>query len=93
MRPSWRFRVVQPPGLTSGWSHPQARVSLLMSVQRVLAHSSTWWTLAPNRGSSDGPLQMRLGQPIEYDAASGRVTNCDEAARYLRPEFRKGWTL
>jgi hypothetical protein len=38
------FRVIQPPGLTSGWSHPQARVSLLMSVQRVLAHSSTWWT-------------------------------------------------
>jgi len=42
--PSQRFRVIQPPGLTSEWSHPQARVSLLMSVQRVLAHSSTWWT-------------------------------------------------
>jgi predicted dehydrogenase len=40
-----------------------------------------------------GNVSVRLGQPIEYDAANGRVTNCDEAARYYRPEFRKGWTL
>src|SRR4051794_1039710 len=29
-----------------------------------------------------GNIAVRLGQPIEFDAESGRVTNCDEAARY-----------
>ncbi|MBX6314213.1 MAG: Gfo/Idh/MocA family oxidoreductase [Isosphaeraceae bacterium] len=40
-----------------------------------------------------GNVAVRLGQPIEYDAASGRVTNCPEAAPFVRPEFRSGWTL
>jgi hypothetical protein len=40
-----------------------------------------------------GNVAVRVGQPIDYDAASGRVTNCPEAARYLKPEYRKGWTL
>ena len=40
-----------------------------------------------------GNVSVRLAQPIEYDADSGRVTNCSEAAHYLRPEFRPGWTL
>jgi predicted dehydrogenase len=40
-----------------------------------------------------GNVSVRLGRPIEYDAASGRVTNCPDADRYVRPEYRKGWTL
>jgi len=40
-----------------------------------------------------GNVAVRLGRPIEYDAAAGRVTNSDEAARYVRPEYRRGWTL
>src|SRR5262249_27498032 len=40
-----------------------------------------------------GNVAVRLGKPIEYDAASGRVTNCSEADRFVRPEFRSGWTL
>src|SRR5262249_2661843 len=40
-----------------------------------------------------GNVSVRLGQPIEFDAATGRVTNCAEAARYIRPEFRSGWNL
>jgi len=40
-----------------------------------------------------GNVSVRLGQPIEYDAVAGRVTNNPEAARYVRPEFRKGWGL
>ncbi len=40
-----------------------------------------------------GNVSVRLGKPIEYDADSGRVTNCSEAAAYIRPEYREGWTL
>jgi len=40
-----------------------------------------------------GNVSVRLGKAIEFDADSGRVTNCTEAARFLRPEYRSGWTL
>jgi predicted dehydrogenase len=40
-----------------------------------------------------GNVAVRLGRAIDYDAATGRVTNVDEAARLVRPEFRKGWEL
>ena len=40
-----------------------------------------------------GVVALRAGQPIEYDGASGRVTNGDEANRYLDREYRKGWEL
>jgi predicted dehydrogenase len=40
-----------------------------------------------------GNAAVRAGKPIEYDAASGTVTNCPEAARFVRPEYRAGWSL
>jgi predicted dehydrogenase len=41
-----------------------------------------------------GNVSVRLGgKALEFDAASGRVTNEPEAARYIKPEFRKGWTI
>jgi predicted dehydrogenase len=40
-----------------------------------------------------GNVAVRLGRPIDYDAATGRVTNAPEAARLVRPEYRKGWEL
>jgi predicted dehydrogenase len=40
-----------------------------------------------------GNVAVRLGKAIEYDAASGRVTNCPDADRFVRPEYRSGWSL
>jgi predicted dehydrogenase len=40
-----------------------------------------------------GNVAVRVGRPIEYDAASGRVTNLSEADRFVRPAFREGWGL
>jgi predicted dehydrogenase len=40
-----------------------------------------------------GNVSVRLGKPIEYDAKAGTVTNCAEAAKYVHPAFRAGWTL
>ena len=41
-----------------------------------------------------GVLAMRLkNTPLEWDAENLKVTNCDEAAQYVKPPFREGWTL
>ena len=40
-----------------------------------------------------GNVAMRVGKRLEYDGATGRVTNCPEAAQFVHPEYRKGWTL
>jgi predicted dehydrogenase len=41
-----------------------------------------------------GVLAMRLKDtPLEWDSENMIVTNCDEAAKYVKPAFREGWTL
>jgi len=40
-----------------------------------------------------GNLAIRTGKRIEWDAEKMRVTNAPEANRYVRREYRKGWTL
>ncbi|HXI69839.1 MAG TPA: Gfo/Idh/MocA family oxidoreductase [Verrucomicrobiae bacterium] len=40
-----------------------------------------------------GLVAYRAGQKIEYDGATGRVTNSDAANAYLSRPYREGWTL
>jgi predicted dehydrogenase len=40
-----------------------------------------------------GVVALRAEQPIEYDGARGRITNSEDANRYLDREYRKGWEL
>jgi hypothetical protein len=40
-----------------------------------------------------GNVAVRVGQPLAYDADSMTVTNCPQAAEFIRPQFRKGWEL
>jgi hypothetical protein len=40
-----------------------------------------------------GNVAMRVGKKIEYDGQTGQVTNCPEAAQFVKREYRKGWTL
>lgn len=40
-----------------------------------------------------GNVAYRAGRPIEYDPATGRVTNAPEAERWLAKEYRKGWGI
>jgi hypothetical protein len=40
-----------------------------------------------------GNLAVRTGRRIEWDVARMKVTNDREAQRYVRSEYRKGWTL
>jgi predicted dehydrogenase len=40
-----------------------------------------------------GLVAYRVGQKIEYDAKTGRVTNVDEANALLSRKYRDGWVL
>ncbi len=40
-----------------------------------------------------GNVSYRVGKPLEWDAVNLKVTNCPEAEKYLRREYRKPWTL
>jgi predicted dehydrogenase len=40
-----------------------------------------------------GVVSYRLGKPLTWDAKNLRAVNEPEAERFLRTEYRKGWTL
>ena len=40
-----------------------------------------------------GMVALRADEPIDYDGASGRITNVPDANRFLDREYRKGWSL
>jgi len=40
-----------------------------------------------------GMVAYRVGKKLDYDSASGRVTNSAEGNALLRREYRPGWTL
>jgi predicted dehydrogenase len=40
-----------------------------------------------------GLVAHRAGKRLEYDPATGRVTNVAEANEYLKRQYRSGWTL
>ncbi len=40
-----------------------------------------------------GNIAKRVDARIEWDAQNLKVTNLSEANRYVRTEYRKGWSL
>jgi predicted dehydrogenase len=40
-----------------------------------------------------GNVAYRTGKKLEWDAATLKAKNCPEADRFIRKEYRKGWTL
>ena len=40
-----------------------------------------------------GVVAFRTGRRIEWDGPNMRSTNCSEAEQYLKPEYRRGWSL
>jgi hypothetical protein len=40
-----------------------------------------------------GNVSYRVGQPLEWDARALVATNCPEAQKFLRREYRKPWSL
>jgi hypothetical protein len=40
-----------------------------------------------------GNVAYRAGKKIEWDSAAQRITNAPDANRFLRRDYRAGWTL
>jgi predicted dehydrogenase len=40
-----------------------------------------------------GNVAYRVGKKLQWDAANLKATDCPEADKYLRREYRQGWTL
>jgi hypothetical protein len=40
-----------------------------------------------------GNVAIRAGKQIQWDAAQARVTNVEEANRYVQASYRNGWSL
>lgn len=40
-----------------------------------------------------GNVAYRVGKKLEWDAANLKATNCPEADKYIRKEYRKGWEV
>ena len=40
-----------------------------------------------------GLVAYRVGKELDYDGATGRVTNSDEANELLKRTYRPGWVL
>jgi predicted dehydrogenase len=40
-----------------------------------------------------GLVAYRVGKKLEYNGATGKVTNCPEANEFLSRKYRAGWTL
>ena len=40
-----------------------------------------------------GAVALRAGKKIDYDSASMKITNDEEANKYLTREYRKGWEI
>ena len=38
-------------------------------------------------------VALRAGKRVEYDTVNMSITNDDEANKYLKREYRKGWEL
>jgi predicted dehydrogenase len=51
------------------------------------------WADYLTEGVLVGNLALRAGKPLVWDAAALRVTNVEEANRYVREPYRDGWSL
>ncbi len=40
-----------------------------------------------------GNISLRTGRFLRWDGANGRITNCEEANRFLQEPYREGWSL
>ncbi|HVY84116.1 MAG TPA: Gfo/Idh/MocA family oxidoreductase [Caulobacterales bacterium] len=64
------------------------------AIRGEAAISSPFEVAAPlNETMMLGMVALRAEQPIEYDGAAGRVTNNDDANRFLDRDYREGWSL
>jgi hypothetical protein len=72
----------------------QELVEAIRAGKPEVALSNFRYAATLTEGMLLGNVSIRLGgKELEYDPNTGMVTNCAEAAAFVKPEYRSGWTL
>ncbi len=95
-------RILLPEDRFRGFTSPPA------SIPPSLGHHQEWIHAAKTGGPTLcnfddsgklvevnllGAVAFRAGMPLEWDPIGLRATNCPEASRFIRREYRAGWVL
>ncbi len=68
-------------------SRPSARAS------RTIALSNFEYASTLTESMLLGNVAVRAGEVIDYQPATGRISNSSTASQYLKSHFRKGWEI
>jgi predicted dehydrogenase len=78
------------------------------TLPRTPSHHQEWVDACRGRGATQSPfgyaaglteallvgnLALRTGKALDWDSAGMRAVNAPEADPFIRPEFRRGWSL
>ena len=83
--------TLPPPSLPRPRSHHQEWLDACRGVDRTQAPFE--YAAVLTESLLLGNVALRTGQPVEWDAVKMRATNNSSADQFLKPEFRKGWTI
>ncbi len=89
--PEEKFADVKRPRLPRGLPHMQEWVTACKTGSPTGCHFGYSGPLTET--VLLGIVAYRAGKKLEWDAKNLKVTNCPEANRFIRREYRKGWTL
>jgi hypothetical protein len=91
--PKERFAGYQPPAptLPRVRSHHQEWVDACRGQGKPL--SNFGYASVLTESLLLGNVALRAGKKIEWDARAMKAKGCPEADRFVKPEFRQGWTM
>jgi hypothetical protein len=91
--PRQRFQDYQPPAPTLPRSPGIHEEWLQAIVDGTQPLASFDYAARLTEAMLLGNVALRAGKRIEWDAEAMRATNCPEAERFLRKEYRRGFEL
>jgi len=91
--PTEKFAGVEPPKQTipASIGHHREWIEACKTAGPTTCNFDYSGTLA--EAALLGNVAYRTGEKLTWDAANLKATNCPKADRYIRPAYRKGWTL
>ena len=74
-------------------NHKQEWVEAIRAGKPSIALSNFEYASTLTESMLLGNVAVRSGDAIDYEPATGRITNSSTASQYLKPYFRKGWEI
>ena len=93
--PRTTFADYKPPALTipRPAGHHQEWLSSIKQSKQSEHGSNFTYAATLTETLLLGNISQRLGQPVQWDAASMKVKNAPEADELIKPEYRQGWMI